>query len=110
MRTLGKIIAAAGLGVALGVSGLAESSASAMPIGAAVIAADAAVASVPLEHVQYYPYGYGYGYPYAYGYPCVFPYRCGYGYGRGYYGGGFYGRGFRGGYGGRGFGGGRGRR
>ena len=98
-------MAAASLGVALVVSGLSEP-ASAMPVGAAV-AADAATASVPLETVQYY----GYGYPYAYGYPCVFPYRCGYGYGRGYYGRGYYGRGFRGGYGyGRGFGGGRGRR
>ena len=37
---------------------------------------------LPVERVQYYPYGY----------PCVFPF-CGYGYyGPGYYGGGYYGR------------------
>jgi hypothetical protein len=56
---------------------------------------------LPVERVQYYPYGY----------PCVFPF-CGYGYyGPGYYGGGYYGRGYYGGgyygggYYGRGYGG-----
>ena len=93
-------IIAAGLGLAVGGFGLFSVSASAMP--ASGVAAISEVNHVPdpiglpVERVQYYPYGY----------PCVFPF-CGYGYyGPGYYGGGYYGRGYYGGgYYGRGYGG-----
>ena len=86
-------IIAAGLGLAVGGFGLFSVSASAM--SASGVAAISEVNHVPdpiglpVERVQYYPYGY----------PCVFPF-CGYGYyGPGYYGRGYYGRG----YGGRGY-------
>ena len=79
-------IIAAGLGLAVGGFGLFSVSASAM--SASGVAAISEVNHVPdpvglpVERVQYYPYGY----------PCVFPF-CGYGYyGPGYYGGGYYGR------------------
>ena len=66
-------IIAAGLGLAVGGFGLFSVSASAMP--ASGVAAISEVNHVPdpiglpVERVQYYPYGY----------PCVFPF-CGYGY------------------------------
>ncbi len=74
-------IIAAGLGLAVGGLGLFSVSASAM--SASGVAAISEVNHVPdpiglpVERVQYYPYGY----------PCVFPF-CGYG----YYGPGYYGR------------------
>jgi hypothetical protein len=76
-------IIAAGLGLAVGGFGLFSVSASAM--SASGVAAISEVNHVPdpvglpVERVQYYPYGY----------PCVFPF-CGYG----YYGPGYYGRGY----------------
>jgi hypothetical protein len=105
MRNWTRII---GIGLAVGVFGLGDGLASAMPgngVPAAVV--DQASTAAPVVEAQYYPYPYPY-----YGYPCVFPFRCGYGYyGRGYYGRGYYGRGYYGrGYGGRGFAGGRGHR
>jgi len=95
MKNQLKIITA-GLGLAVG--GLSLFSVSASAMSASGVAAISKVNHVsdavglPVEHVQYYPYGF----------PCVFPFPCGYG----YYGGGYYGRGFGGrGHYGRGFGG-----
>jgi hypothetical protein len=105
MKALKKIIIVAGLSAL----GLGAAPAWALPSNGnfaepAIISGTDADA-LPLEHVQYYPYGYG----------CVFPFPCYYGpryYGPGYYyGGGYYGRGFGRGYGYRGGrGGGRGHR
>ena len=96
MKTWEKTLVTATLGLSLG--GLGLGSASAMPANGAVAidTAQRAATALPLEHVQYY----------GYGYPCVFPYRCGYRYYRpGFYGPGLYGRGFYGrGYYGRGYG------
>jgi hypothetical protein len=77
-------IIAAGLGLAVGGLGLFSVPASAM--SASGVAAISEVNHVPdavglpVERVQYYPYGYA----------CVFPFCGGYGYyGPGYYGGGY---------------------
>ena len=97
MNTLKTLALASG--VALGTLGTLVDTASALPANGAAFASPAVAtdgAALPVEHVQFYG---GYGYPYGYGYP----FRHGYG---GYYGRGFYGRGY--GYGrgyyGRGYG------
>ena len=95
MTMMKKIAVVAALAVSVGT--FAES-ASALPMnGATVVATDHAQAgtALPLEHVQYYGYGYpGYGYGYG---PRFYGY-----YGRGFYGRGYYGRGYGRGFYGRG--------
>ena len=95
MTSLKKISIAIGLAASLGGLSLAEPALAFPATGASTAVTEAQTGTgLPVEHVQYYGYGYGA--------PCVFPFRCGYGY-RGYYGRGFYGRGYGYGYG-RGYG------
>ena len=100
MSNLVKTIAVACFGLAAGMAAIPD--ASALPANGVNLAAQA-VATAPLEHVQFhggYPYGYGYPYGFygrrfGYGY-----YGRGFGYCRGFgYARGYYGRGGRGAYG-----------
>ena len=100
MTSLKKIVAVAGLAASVACAGFAGPALALPASGAAPIATDhvSPGAALPIEHVQYY--GYGYGYPRVYG--GFYGPRFGGYYGRGFYGRGYYGRGYGRGFYGRG--------